>query len=167
MRVRILMLRQDDPKKCTAARMIKFDLAAAARRIGSSTILLDPFAGAFLLPGDRSQAGVLTAVDCSWNRADSVFADGFPGAARKLPPLLAGNPVNYTRLGRLTTAEAVTAALYILGDRDTPHRILDMFRWGHTFMDLNRDLLDDYAEADSQNRIPEIAAEYGLDTAGL
>ena len=34
-------------------------------------------------------------------------------------------------------------------------------------MDLNRDLLDDYAEVDSQDRIPEIAAEYGLDTAGL
>ncbi len=162
MQVRVLMLRQDDPKKCTAARMVRFDLARAVKRTADSTILLDPFAYRFLVPGDRALANSITAVDCSWNRAGPAFSGRFRGTARRLPPLLAGNSVNYAKRGKLSTAEAAAAALYILGDAATPRLILDKFRWGHTFLELNQSLLDDYAAMKSQEQIPGILAEHGM-----
>ena len=44
MKVQILMFYQDDPKKCTAAKMVKFGLAHSIRKIGAKGMVLDPFA---------------------------------------------------------------------------------------------------------------------------
>ena len=38
------MLRQDDPKKCTAAKLVKFGLAMNVNRTSKNTLILDPFA---------------------------------------------------------------------------------------------------------------------------
>lgn len=156
------MLKQDDPKKCTAAKMVRFGLATAARKIAGRTILLNPFADAFLLPADKYGSDTVTAVDCSWNRADRAFFGRLPGKARRLPPLLAGNPINYAKQGRLTTAEALAAALYILGDAEAMNRTLCKFRWGHTFVELNRSLLNDYARLESQKRVYDVLAAHGM-----
>ena len=159
--VRVLMLQQDDPKKCTAARMVRFDLARRIRKPYGNTILLDPFAEAYLMRRDGDAAGSVTAVDCSWRLAVPVFSPGFSGTARKLPPLLAGNPVNYAKWGMLSTAEAVAAALHILGDALTPRDILDKFRWGHTFYDLNGALLDEYSSISSPEQVRDVLARHG------
>jgi len=37
------MFYQDDPKKCTAAKMVKFGLAKSIKKIGSKGLVLDPF----------------------------------------------------------------------------------------------------------------------------
>jgi Uncharacterized conserved protein len=37
------MFYQDDPKKCTAAKMVKFGLAKNIKKIGYKGISLDPF----------------------------------------------------------------------------------------------------------------------------
>ena len=163
--IRILMLYQDDPKKCTAARMVRFDLARVARKVAGDTILLDPFSDRLLLPEDRAHASSVTVIDCSWKRAGPVFSGGRSGLARRLPPLLAGNPVNYAKWSKLTTAEAAAAALYILGSSESARHILDKFRWGHTFLDLNRSLLDDYASAESAAHITRTLAEHGYGTS--
>lgn len=162
MRVQVLMLYQDDPSKCTAARLVKFGLARGVKRTSGTTIVLDPFADRYLLPADRRLAPSLTAIDCSWSLADAAFSRGLPGMCRRLPPLLAGNPVNYAKLNKLSTVEAVSGALYLMGFQDDAMKLLDKFRWGHTFYELNRDLLRDYLDVMLQEEIPGIASEYGL-----
>ena len=37
------MFYQDDPKKCTAAKIVKFGLAKNVKKIGSKGLVLDPF----------------------------------------------------------------------------------------------------------------------------
>ena len=156
------MFRQDDPKKCTAAKLVKFKLATSVRTTSSNTILLDPFAKRTLLNDDRLLADSITGIDCSWELAEKMFTKKFTGIARKLPPLLAGNPVNYSKLNKLTTVEAIAGAAFILGFEDLTNELLDKFKWGHTFYDLNRNLLEDYSKANSEEEISSITKEYGL-----
>lgn len=156
------MFRQDDPKKCTAAKLVKFKLATSVRTTSSNTILLDPFAKRTLLNDDKLLADSITGIDCSWELAEKMFKKKFTGIARKLPPLLAGNPVNYSKLNKLTTVEAIAGAAFILGFEDLTNELLDKFKWGHTFYDLNRNLLEDYSKANSEEEINSIMKEYGL-----
>lgn len=156
------MFYQDDPKKCTAAKMVKFGIAKSIKKIGNKGLVLDPFSEKTLLPKDKSLINSIVGIDCSWNLADQAFSKKFSGIKRKLPPLLAGNPVNYAKLNKLTTAEALAASLFILGFRDDALTILDKFKWGHTFYDLNQNLLDEYSKLESEDQIDVILKEYGL-----
>lgn len=156
------MLGQDDPRKCTAARMARLGLARPVRRVPAGSLLLDPFAARTLAPGDAGRAGSVCAVDCSWRLAAGEFARGRGGLPRRLPPLLAGNPVNYSRAGMLTTAEALAAALHVLGSPADAARLLAPFAWGHTFLELNSGLLADYARMSSGGEAAGIARSYGL-----
>ena len=78
------------------------------------------------------------------------------GTSRCLPVLIAGNPVNYGKLTKLSTVEAIAAALYIGGFSDEAHTILDIFPWGHTFFELNQSLLDSYVQAKDSAEIVEM-----------
>ena len=156
------MFRQDDPKKCTAAKLVKFKLATSVRTTSLNTILLDPFAKRTLLNDDRLLADSITGIDCSWELAEKIFKKKFTGIARILPPLLAGNPVNYSKLNKLTTVEAIAGTAFILGFKTLANELLDKFKWGHTFYDLNRNLLEDYSKANSEDEINSIIKEYGL-----
>ncbi len=130
------MFYQDDPKKCTAAKMVKFGLAQNIKKIGSKGLVLDPFAEKTLLPKDASVIHSIVGIDCSWNLANHAFSQKFNGIKRKLPPLLAGNPVNYSKLNK--------------------------FKWGHTFYELNQNLLNDYSESTTEKDIQNIVVDYGL-----
>ena len=44
MQLNVLMLKQDDPKKCTAAKLVKFKLAKNVKKISKNTLVLNPFA---------------------------------------------------------------------------------------------------------------------------
>jgi pre-rRNA-processing protein TSR3 len=156
------MFYQDDPKKCTAAKMVKFGIAKNIKKIGNRGIVLDPFSEKTLLPKDKSLANTLIGIDCSWNLVERAFSKNFNGIKRKLPPLLAGNPVNYAKFNKLTTAEALSASLFILGFKDEALEILDKFKWGHTFYELNQNLLDEYSKLESEDQIDVILKEYGL-----
>lgn len=162
MNVCVLMFKQDDPKKCTAAKLVRFGLAKPVSRTQGNTILLDPFAKNTLLKRDSSAASSITAVDCSWSLAESAFSRRFAGMPRKLPPLLAGNPVNYAKLGKLTTVEAIAGAAFILGYAELAAELLGKFNWGHTFLDLNQHLLADYASVRSEEEIAPLLREYGF-----
>ena len=89
----------------------------------------------------------------------------FPGASRKLPPLMAANPVNYARIGKLSTAEALSAALHIMGFRLQAKELLSPFGWGETFYDLNMELLTRYARVNSEAGIVKVQVDYGLETS--
>lgn len=162
MNIQVFMLKQDDPKKCTAAKLVKFGLARGISKTQGNTIILDPFATKTILRQDAAIAKSITGIDCSWNLAETAFTRKFQGIPRKLPPLLAGNPVNYSKLNKLTTVEAIAAAAFILGYEQLAMSMLDKFNWGHTFYELNADLLKDYSEIKSEHEIDHLLSEYGL-----
>jgi len=156
------MYNQDDPKKCTAAKLVKFNLAKKITSISKNTLTLNPFADHTLLNSDKNSIRSITGIDCSWNFADQTFVKKFGGISRKLPYLLAGNSVNFSKLGKLTTVEAIAASLYLLGFENQSTELLGKFKWGHTFLDLNKNLLNDYQNATSERDIQNIAKEYSL-----
>jgi pre-rRNA-processing protein TSR3 len=162
MKLQVLMFYQDDPKKCTAAKMVKFGLAQNIKKIGSKGLVLDPFSEKTLLPKDKSKIHSIIGIDCSWNLADQAFSKNFAGIKRKLPPLLAGNPVNYSKLNKLTTVEALSASLFILGSKEQSLELLNKFKWGHTFYELNQNLLDEYSKLENEEQIEPILKDYGL-----
>jgi len=157
------MFEQDDPSKCTAAKLVKFGIAKRIKHLTGKDMILNPFAKEFVLKTDRDLTTSLTAIDCSWELAQNMFLKRFVGLSRKLPPLLAGNPVNYSKVGKLTTAEAIAGALYVMDYKDMADSVLGKFKWGHTFFDLNQYLLQDYLGAKTTEDIITISQEYGLE----
>ncbi len=155
------MFHQDDPKKCTAAKLVRFGLANKVTTIRSKTILLHPFSTNTLMNKEKNEIRSITAVDCSWNRAEKMFEKKYSGIPRKLPPLLAGNPVNYSKINKLTTVEALASAAFILGNEKLCSDLLAKFNWGHTFLELNENLLKDYQNAQSEDDVNSIITEYG------
>ncbi len=142
--------------------MVKFKIASDIRKTNKKNLVLDPFSDKILLPKDKSLINSIVGIDCSWNLADQAFSKNFMGIKRKLPPLLAGNPVNYSKLNKLTTAEAISASLFILGFKQDALDLLDKFKWGHTFYDLNQNLLEEYSKLESEGQVENILKEYGL-----
>ena len=47
MKLQVLMFYQDDPKKCTAAKMVKFGLANSIKKISAKGMVLDPPKGSY------------------------------------------------------------------------------------------------------------------------
>ena len=154
---------QCDPKKCTAKRMIKFGLAknVPVRQIPRGSVILSPFAEQALSPADREYAtrNALVVMDLTWSNID-----GFPRPKgmneRALPYLLASNPVNWGRPAELNSAEAVVAALMILGEREQAEAVAERFNWGVEFLRMNGNMLNDYSNAKDSTEVVSIQAEY-------
>ena len=164
-RVYVLLLKQDDPRKCTAAKLAKLGFATPlfrARQIPKKALVLDPFASNTLLPKDRALAEQhgMVAIDCSWERIEGAFTNRFPGNSRQLPTLLASNPVNYAKMGKLSSVEALAAALYVLGFKRKATRLLDSFKWGSTFLTLNREPLESYASVKSFDDMTKAQSQF-------
>jgi pre-rRNA-processing protein TSR3 len=151
----------DDPDKCTARKLARFDLAALHRsaRETPSGIVLNPHAERALSPADGERSDRLVALDCSWETAtDEQFSLG--GPHRALPFLVAANPVNYGTPFQLTTVEALAGALCILGERPQAEDLLSKFRWGHTFLELNDEPLRRYADCADSSDVVAVQEEY-------
>ncbi|MFD1647114.1 DUF367 family protein [Haloarchaeobius litoreus] len=149
----------DDPDKCTARKLAKFDLAELHRsnRATPYGLVLDPHAEQALSPADDPDT--LVALDCSWESAD-VDAFDLRGDHRALPFLVAANPVNFGKPFALTTVEALAAALCILGERDHAERILAKFTWGETFLELNEEPLRRYADCADSTEVVAVQDDY-------
>lgn len=152
---------QCDPKRCTGRKLARFGLARLTKHSRSlrGYLLLSPFSQKALSPADRSIARGVAALDCSWEKAEEVFSS-FHGTVRALPFLVAANPVNYGKPFKLSTVEALAAALVILGERAQGEALMDKFGWGHTFMELNREPLGEYAAAKDSTAVVEIQMQY-------
>lgn len=159
-----LELHEDDPAKCTSAKMRKLGLARTviSNRISRDAIILDPFAEATLLKsdGDNALKYGLVVIDCSWVKASGTFKKKYNGHHRKLPALIAGNPTNYAKLYSLSSVEATAAALYIMNFYDAAQRLLNIYKWGATFFSLNHEALDEYSQAESVQEMQSIEKAY-------
>lgn len=160
-RVYALMHHEDDPRKCSAARLVREGEVRKARdrrKIPAGALVLNPEAETALSRADLDSAlkfGLLV-VDCSWNRLESFPRLRGGLRHRSLPLLLAANPVNFGKAQRLNSAEAVAAALFILGNVAQAKRVVKYFRWGDTFLQLNGQLLDDYSSAKDSTEVVRI-----------
>ena len=80
--------------------------------------------------------------------------------SRALPYLVAANPVNFGKPFKLSTVEALAAALFIIGEPARAEEILGKFSWGHVFLELNREPLSEYASARDSTEVVNIQREY-------
>jgi pre-rRNA-processing protein TSR3 len=165
MKAFVLMLKQDDPFKCTAAKLAKFKLIRPVKRFSKKTLILNPFSPILLCKQDANISDAVCAIDCSWNRSEQELKNRFSYKylmARRLPAMLAANPINYSKLGKLSTAEALAGSFYILGDKRMAKALMEKFKWGHTFLELNSTILEDYSNAENQQELLTIEKEYFL-----
>lgn len=158
MKIYVMEFNQDDPSKNTAKKMIRKGLAIKSNRVHG--IILNPVAERIISVRDRSviEKFGITVIDSSWNQSDESFFERFTRNGRRLPFFLAGNPVNYAKPFRLSSMEAVAASFYIIGEVEMAKSLLGLFKWGQTFLTLNKELLDSYMEKDEEE-IKEIENE--------
>lgn len=154
------------PRICSGRKLIRFGLAEKIHRLTSipkNSVVLSPFAEKVLCREDQAH-GNLVALDLSWKRIDEIKEmRGDPKkkiSFRILPLLVPANPVNYGRVSRLSTVEALAAALYIIGEKEKALELLSKFKWGIEFIKLNEELLNEYAEAKSASGIIKIQNSY-------
>jgi pre-rRNA-processing protein TSR3 len=64
-----------------------------------------------------------------------------------LPLLVATNPQHYGRLAQLNTAEALAAALVLVGRADDAREVLAGLAGGDAFLQVNAERLSEYGRA--------------------
>lgn len=153
-----------DPRRCTGRRLARVGLMKVLRTSERcSGVVLTPNADTAVSVSDAlcaRQNGV-AVVDCSWARLDEVpFTSLKAGVERLLPFLVAANPVNYGKPLRLSCAEAVAAALYIMRFKDSARHVMSCFKWGDAFFDINAQLLERYAMCNNSAEVVCVQKEY-------
>lgn len=169
-RVHALWLAQDDPKKNTAVLASKRGDIKLHKRFNTLPrrgIILEPLCGKVFGPEDHAlildQGGAVVGLDCSWAHIESSVEQVMKRTKlqpRMLPLLLAANPVNWGKPGRLTTAEAIATILYLLGKKEQAEQVLGAFRWGPRFFELNKEPLEAYAAATSSSELVSLQFEF-------
>ena len=130
-----------DRKKCTALKLARLNLIKIVSKIkgrNDNAIVLNPFSNTELAITDREviiRYGLIV-VDCSWKRIFNLKTFNFKNS-RTLPPLVAANPVNYGKWEKLSSVEALAAALYITNFTACGDLILSKFSWGSEFKKIN------------------------------
>ena len=165
MKILIYHAKQCAPAACTANKLKKFELAKVfytPQKIPRNSVVLSPFEEKALSKEDKKYTkNGLVALDCSWEHAEEVFKNlKKPTKRRTLPLLVAANPVNYGKVSKLSTVEALASALYILGEAEQAEKLLGKFKWGPGFTELNKALLKSYSKAMKAKDIIEIQNEY-------
>ncbi len=124
--------------------------------------MLNPLSKTLLSPMDKSISQFVCAVDCSWENIHQVakLAVFNTKNNRRLPNLMAGNPINYSKIGKLSTAEAFAGCAYILGNKKMSNELMNKFKWGHTFLELNAEPLENYSRSTTQEEIMKIEKDY-------
>jgi pre-rRNA-processing protein TSR3 len=157
--------KQDDPRKCSAAKLRRFGLVREVlqvRYLPKRAIVLNPFSEVAFSPADKERIEEfgLVGLDCSWERAEEVLLKRVKGTSRCLPFLIAGNPVNFGKPTKLSTVEALAAALYIVGFEQEAVRLLSLFKWGHTFLEMNHERLEGYKKARNSTEVVELQKRF-------
>lgn len=164
-RILIYHAGQCAPKKCTGirlSRMKKGQILTSLSQVPHGGVVLNPVSEIAFSRADRDALLVsgLIALDCSWKTAEEVFANSRIGIQRALPYLIAANPINTYKPIKLSTAEAIAAALYIAGFKELAEDMMSIFKWGPSFITLNRELLEEYSSCSTSAEVVQIQKEY-------
>jgi pre-rRNA-processing protein TSR3 len=156
---------QCDPKKCTALKLKRHGLVRLVNKIRflpRRAVVLNPLSEIAFSPADRQRIENfgLVALDFSWEHAEKALLKNVRGTSRCLPYLIAGNPVNFGYPTKLSTVEALAAALYIAGFQEEANRLLSIFKWGNTFLEMNKERLESYANAKDSTAIIELQKKF-------
>ena len=170
LKVHSLWLAQDDKKKNTAVISSKRGDIVLHRKVSTlpkKGIILEPLCGKIFGPEDHDlltkKNGSLVALDCSWKQIEPSVGKVMRQTrlqGRMLPLLLAANPVNWGKPGKLSTIEALAAAVYLTGNQGQAIDLLSGFSWGERFLQLNKEPLDEYAAAKSSKELVELQFEF-------
>jgi len=165
----VIHLNQDDPKKCTAKKLSSHGLVKLHENmkfIPRRGFLLDPSARITISPNDRKIIDLgasIVVLDCSWKKIIESL-EKIPSSnkleRRVLPLLLAANPVSWGKIGRLSSVEALAAALIITGNWENAEAILKPFKFGNQFIELNFEPLKAYSEACDLDEINKLEKEF-------
>ena len=166
LKITVFHAKECDKKKCTAYKMEKQNnskIVYALNQIPRGAIILNPFSQKAVSNEDKFivlKRGVV-GLDCSWNKvSSSAKFFNLTKYHRSLPFLIAASPVNYGKHCKLSTAEAIAATLYITGFKQEAKDIMNGFKWGHTFIELNLELLEEYSSANSSAEVVAIQNEF-------
>lgn len=164
MRVAMWDVGQCDPKRCTGRKLARFDMIETLR-LGSkfNGIILSPMGTKCVSPEDKEiidQYGI-AVIDCSWARLnDTPFNKMRGNNPRLLPFFIATNTVNYGKACQLSCVEALAAALIVTGHQDVSRHLLGKFKWGPTFFEVNKELIDIYLGCTTRDQIVSAQDEY-------
>ena len=150
-----------DPRKCTVKKLERAGFIRLVKKISQiprNTLLLDPTAEQALSPADRSVKSI-TVMDCSWEVLNTGAVSSWR-IRRALPFLVAANPVNFGKPCRLSSVEALSAALFIIGEEQQAHDILGKVSWGIRFLEVNEEPLTLYAAAKDSTEVVAIQEQY-------
>lgn len=161
-KIHYIDLHQDDPRKSTMHKLQRFGYASKiqAGSAGESLVLL-PHSETYITAEDRwtvFRYGIVV-LEGSWNREKTIKKFKFRNS-RKLPMLLAANPVNYGKPGILSSVEALCAALHIMGLEDLASEILSKFSWGLTFLKVNEEPLEAYRNCSNSETVMKVEKEF-------
>jgi pre-rRNA-processing protein TSR3 len=166
LKVTIFHANECDKKKCTSFKLEKLKKAKIVYNINQiphGAVVLNPYSEKAVSIEDKnlvSSKGIV-GLDCSWNEVSkSKKFFSLSKYHRSLPFLIATNPVNYGKPSILSTVEAVAATLYITNFKTEAIDMLDGFKWGHTFIELNHELLESYADAKSSLDVVKVQNDF-------
>ncbi|ARD85559.1 hypothetical protein FAD_1719 [Ferroplasma acidiphilum] len=155
-------LSQDDPKKSTMKKLERYGLAIEIplNKIYNK-LYLTPYSDNFLLNSNRilfEDKGIVV-IDGSWNRINTI--ENIKGKnGKKLPLLLPVNPVNYGKPGKLSSLEALAAALYIMGYSELAGDVISKYSWAQNFIKTNINPLNDYMKCNSDEECIQVQDSY-------
>ncbi|KAK9887022.1 hypothetical protein WA026_019947 [Henosepilachna vigintioctopunctata] len=155
---------QCDPRKCSGRKLARMKLIKPLKiKQKFHGVVLTPMGFKCISPEDKEiiLAKGIAVVDCSWAKVDETpIASLKTNHGRLLPFLVAANPINYGKPFQLSCVEALAAAMYIVGFKSNARYYLNKFSWGHSFLDLNEELLDKYALCSNSENVVKVQNQY-------
>lgn len=155
---------QCDPKRCTGRKLSRFDMIETLR-LGTrfNGIILSPMGTQCVSPEDLEivQQHGLAVIDCSWAKLNETpFSKMRGNHPRLLPFFLASNNVNYGKPCQLSCAEAIAAALVIVGFEPEARLLLSKFKWGSGFFEINKEIIEIYSECKTSQQLVAAQSRY-------
>jgi pre-rRNA-processing protein TSR3 len=148
---------------CTGMRLSKYGLLKEIK-INSKFqgILLTPTGKKIVSKEDNEiiRTKGICVIDCSWAKFNQLHLNMNKIETRLLPYMVAVNPVNYGKAFKLSCVEAIGAALYLAGFYRETDFLLHHFKWGYSFLEVNKELFDLYKDCKNSEELKTIEVKY-------